>query len=529
MNQIILLVGVVIMICVLMGRVTSRLAVPSLLIFIGLGMLFGEDGIFRIVFDDYGVTETICSVSLIFIIFYGGFGTNVKEAKSVAAKALLLSTLGVALTTGFVGVFVHLALHLPWLESFLVGSVIASTDAASVFNILRTKKLDLKYHTASLLELESGSNDPVSYMLTVVFIAMMSGKAVSLPLMLAQQIGFGLACGAVAGRLAVWAMDRFSFQIEEGNTIFAVAAMLVSYALPQVIGGNGYLAVYLCGIIMGNSRIPEKRNLMHVFDTVTGIAQMMIFFLLGLLATPSELPAVLLPAALIMLFMTVIARPAAVAAILLPFRSHIRQIGVVSWAGLRGAASIVFAIMAVLSKVPMHYNLYNLVFCVVLLSIAVQGTFLPLVSEKLRMIDRNMDVRRTFNDYEEESSMHFVKTHIQEGHLLCNKRVRDISLPPEMLIVMILRGEEKRIPNGDTLLLAGDLLILAAPEFTEGENLILRERTTVKGDKWTGKTLKEVPLSKGTLVVSVRRGEETLIPTGNTRIQEGDILIIAKY
>ncbi|MFR5245926.1 MAG: TrkA C-terminal domain-containing protein, partial [Clostridium sp.] len=269
--------------------------------------------------------------------------------------------------------------------------------------------------------------------------------------------------------------------------------------------------------------------LMHVFDTVTGIAQMMIFFLLGLLATPSELPAVLLPAALIMLFMTVIARPAAAAAILLPFRSHIRQIGVVSWAGLRGAASIVFAIMAVLSKVPMHYNLYNLVFCVVLLSIAVQGTFLPLVSEKLRMIDRNMDVRRTFNDYEEENSIHFVKTHIQEGHLFCGKRVRDISLPPEMLIVMILRGEEKRIPNGDTLLLAGDLLILAAPEFTEGENLILRERTTVRGDKWTGKTLKEVPLSKGTLVVSVRRGEETLIPTGNTRIQEGDILIIAKY
>ena len=129
----------------------------------------------------------------------------------------------------------------------------------------------------------------------------------------------------------------------------------------------------------------------------------------------------------------------------------------------------------------MHYNLYNLVFCVVLLSIAVQGTFLPLVSEKLRMIDRNMDVRRTFNDYEEESSIHFVKTHIQEGHLFCGKRVRDISLPPEMLIVMILREEEKRIPNGDTLLLAGDLLILAAPEFTEGENLILREPCNMRG------------------------------------------------
>ena len=181
---------------------------------------------------------------------------------------------------------------------------------------------------------------------------------------------------------------------------------------------------------------------MHVFDTVTGIAQMMIFFLLGLLATPSELPAVLLPAALIMLFMTVIARPAAVAAILLPFRSHIRQIGVVSWAGLRGAASIVFAIMAVLSKVPMHYNLYNLVFCVVLLSIAVQGTFLPLVSEKLRMIDRNMDVRRTFNDYEEGKQHPFCKDTYSGRASVLRQRVRDISLPPEMLIVMILREEK---------------------------------------------------------------------------------------
>lgn len=529
MNQVLLLVGVVIGICVLTGRVTSKLAVPSLLFFIGLGMLFGEDGIFRIPFDDYGMTELICSVSLIFIIFYGGFGTNVKEAKSVAAKALLLSTLGVALTTGCVGLFVHLILRLPWLESFLIGAVIASTDAASVFNILRTKKLDLKYHTASLLELESGSNDPVSYMLTVVLIALMSGRAVSLPLMLIQQIGFGLLCGALIGRLAVWMMDRFSFQMDEGNTIFAVAAMLISYALPQVIGGNGYLAVYLCGVIMGNSRIPDKRNLMHVFDTVTGIAQMLIFFLLGLLVTPSELLSVFFPAALIMLFMTVIARPFAVAAILLPFRSHIRQIGVVCWAGLRGAASIVFAIMAVLSKVPMRYNLYNLVFCVVLLSIAVQGTLLPLVSEKLRMIDRSMDVRRTFNDYEEESSIHFIQTHIREEHGFCEKLVREIVLPSEMLIVLVLRGEEKIIPNGDTRLHAGDLLVLAAPEFSGGENLMLREKIAAKGDKWTGKDLKDVPLAKGTLVVSVRRGEETLIPAGDTRICAGDTLIIAKF
>ena len=174
MNEVLLLIGVVIVICVLAGRVTSKLAFPSLLFFIGLGMLFGVNGIVRISFDDYQITEKICSASLIVIIFYGGFGTNVKEARPVAAGAILLSTLGVAMTAGLVGVFSHYVLGVPWLESFLIGSVISSTDAASVFNVLRSKKLDLKYHTASLLELESGSNDPVSYMLTFLCIALLA-------------------------------------------------------------------------------------------------------------------------------------------------------------------------------------------------------------------------------------------------------------------------------------------------------------------------------------------------------------------
>lgn len=529
MNQILLLVGMVIVICILTGRVTSKLAVPSLLFFIGLGMLFGVNGIVRISFDDYQITEKICSAGLIFIIFYGGFGTNLKEARPVAVKSILMSTVGVALTAGLVGVFAHYILHISWMESFLVGSVISSTDAASVFNILRSKKLDLKYHTASLLELESGSNDPVSYMLTILCISLLSGEDISIPSMLFLQVGIGILCGVLMGKAAVWALHRISFTIDEGRTIFTVAAMILSYAIPQMLGGNGYLSVYLSGILMGNSRFPEKRHLVSFFDAITGISQMMIFFLLGLLVTPVMLPKVFLQALLIMLFMTFFARPLASALSLLPFRSDWRQIAVVSWAGLRGAASIVFAIMAVLSDAPLSCDLFNLVFCVVLLSIALQGTLLPLVSRKVDMIDGSADVRKTFNDYEAESSIHFVKTKIREDHIYCNRYVKDILLPSDMLIVMVLRKEEKIIPNGDTLLKSGDWLILAAPEFFDGDNLVLHEQIILKNDKWNGKHLKEIQMPKGNLVVSIQRKEKTIIPTGDTVICEDDILIMAKF
>lgn len=529
MNQVVLLVGIVIMICVLMGRYISKLAVPSLLFFIALGMLFGVNGLVRISFDDYQLTETICSVSLIFIIFYGGFGTNIREARPVAIRAVLLSTAGVALTAGSVGVFAHWALRLPWLESLLIGAVLSSTDAASVFNILRSQRLDLKYHTASLLELESGSNDPISYMLTVLLVTLLAGKKIVLPVMLLEQVGIGLFCGIFIGKASVWALRTVPFNINEGRTIFTAAVMLLGFALPQMFGGNGYLSVYLCGIILGNGKFPEKRHLVHFFDVITGISQILIFFLLGLLVTPSELPQVLLPAVLIMLFLTFAARPAASMICLLPFRSNWRQIAVVSWSGLRGAASIVFSIMAVLSEIEISYNLYNLVFCIVLLSIAVQGTLLPYIARKTEMIDHNADVRKTFNDYEAESSINFIKTRIDKTHRFCDQQIKDIVLPSGMLVVMVIRGMERIIPNGETILKEDDLLILAAADFSEEEPLMLQEKMIGINHKWIGRSLRELQMPKNTLIVTIKRGEETFIPTGSTRIYEQDLLIIAHF
>ena len=295
MNQYLLLTGVVIALCVLVNRYIEKLPVPSLLVFIALGMCFGENGLFRIPFDNYQAAEILCSVCLIFIMYYGGFGANVKQARSVAAQSVLLSTVGVVLTALLVGAFAHYALGLSWLEGMLTGSVIASTDAASVFNMLRSQQLNLKYNTASLLEIESGSNDPMSYMLTVVFTTLIAGQQISVPWMLAKQIVLGLLFGVLIGKATVWLLNRFHFNMAEGETIFVLASALLAYALPNILGGNGYLSVYICGIWMGNSSIPKKRNQVRFFDVLTGVAQMMIFFLLGLLVTPAKLSSVALP------------------------------------------------------------------------------------------------------------------------------------------------------------------------------------------------------------------------------------------
>lgn len=531
MNAAFLLIGVVIVICILLDRFLEKLPIPPLLFFIALGMCFGENGLLRIPFDDYEAVNLICSASLVFIMFYGGFGTNLKAARPVAAPAVVLSTLGVAGTAGAVGLFAHFALKLPWLESLLIGSVVSSTDAATVFNILRSKKLALKNHTDSLLEVESGSNDPMSYMLTTVLIALMSGQQVSIPLLLAQQLVLGAAAGLLVGRLAVWLLGKNLFTSQQSRTVFLFGVVLLAYALPAMWGGNGYLSVYLCGIMLGNARMAQKKYLVHFFDVVTGVAQVIIFFLLGLLVTPVQLPQVLLPALAVMLFLTVAARPLVTGGLLLPFRPSLGQVGVVSWAGLRGAASIVFAISAVLSGVETTYNLYNLVFCIVLLSMLIQGTLLPRVAGGLSMIDEQGDISKTFTDYQEERDISFIKIHLEPGHPWRGRTLRELMPLKDLLIVMVVRGEDTIVPNGDTRLEEGDLLVLAAYPFEERENLSLSELTVKRGHRLANRTLADIasaPNGPKYLIVLIQRGQETVIPTGSTVILPGDVLILAQ-
>lgn len=551
---ILLLLGVVLALCIFVNRVTDRLKVPSLLLFIGLGMVFGL--IFRAVgignFTDYGLGNVVCSICLVFVIFYGGFGTNFKAARPIVPQALLLSFAGTAMTAGLIGCCVYLIFHavpflggIGWTESMLIGSVISSTDAASVFNILRTRRLNLKYNSSSMLEMESGSNDPVSYMLTVIFVAMLSvqyglsGDQVSAGVivgMIASQIGFGAIAGVMFGLLGILVLKRFSFNMGQGGTLFIVAIALVTYALPTmlpgVFSGNGYLAVYICGIMIGNARIPQKRDSVKVFDAITGAAQMMIFFLLGLLATPEWLvrPEVLLPAALIFVAMTFVVRPVVVGGLLAPFRAKARQIGIISWSGLRGVASIVFAIYALgnLGVSTLPYDLFSIVFVLVIISISVQGSLLPLMSRKMDMLDASENVMRTFNDYQDDSEVSFVKVVIGDNHPWANKKLRDCVMPREFLVVLIVRGDEVLVPNGETVVHPGDLLVTAAPEFENNEEFNMFEVYLGKNHEWVGKTVRELRMPHGTLIAMIKRKKQTVIPFGATRLMEQDTLVCIK-
>lgn len=530
MTSYILLVAAVILLCLSLNKMSNKLGIPMLLAYILLGMMFGTDGILKIPFDNFTIAEQICTVSLIFIMFYGGFGTNWKQAKPVAGKAVLLSTVGVILTAVTTGAFCHFILKMDFWESMLIGSVISSTDAASVFSILRSRRLNLKNNTASMLEVESGSNDPCSYMLTVIILTIMSGElsGFSLVVMIFSQITFGILVGVVVALAAAFILKKVNFATDGFDTIFVFSMALVSYAGASMINGNGYLAAYIAGIILGNTPLHHKKSLVHFFDGITGLMQMLIFFLLGLLAYPSQLPKILPIALAIAVFLTFVARPASVFAILMPFRCPVKQQLLVSWAGLRGAASIVFAIMATVSPAYTKNDLFHIVIFIVLFSISIQGTLLGLVAKKLDMIDENGNVMKTFSDYSDEMPVEFVKISIKAGHPWENRKIKDLTSLPDLLLVLILRGEERIIPNGNTVVLAGDKIVLSALSPEENLGICLTEIPIEKDSKWIGKPLSRIKLGEEKLVLVLKRNEKVVIPNGNTVIRENDVLVISQ-
>ena len=436
-NISLLLSAAVIIICVLANKLSNKIGMPVLIAFIALGMVFGSDGILKIPFENYSFAEQICSVALVFIMFYGGFGTKLSEAKPVAVKALLLSSVGVIFTAALTTVFCFFVLKIKLLESMLIGAVMSSTDAASVLGVA-----------------------------------------------------------------------------------------VLAYALPTLVGGNGYLSAYIVGIVLGNQNIHNKKSLVHFFDGMTGLMQMLIFFLLGLLSFPSKILTVLLPSIFIALFITFVARPLAVATVLAPFKTKISQYLVVSWAGLRGAASIVFAIMAMVGGVTMEQDVFHIAFCVVLFSITLQGSLLPFVASKTNMIDKTGSVLKTFNDYSDETEINFIRLNIDSGNRWIDRAVKDISLPPQMLFAAIYRNDETIIPNGETVIYEGDTIILGAPSHGINGDVRFREISANDRKNWRGKSMAEIEFPDGYLVIMIKRGDDVVIPVGSTIIEKNDELVL---
>ncbi len=554
MSLFILLAAAVLILCVFSDRLSGKIGVPALLIFIGVGIFFGTDGVVRIEFENYQFVSYACEAALIVIMFTGGFSINLKAARPVAVKAGILSTLGVAVTAGVTALFCWLVLKIPPAESFLIGSVISSTDAASVFSVLRSKKLNLKNGLAPLLEAESGSNDPFSYMLTIIAISLLKNEGTAfIGKLVFSQLVFGALLGMGVGILGAFIASKFRAQTEGFESILFVAFALSAYGLPSLINGNGYLSVYIAGIIMGNARTPLNRchqkdrpfkrffnNVLGIglsggkkiapADTVvflngiTGICQILVFFLLGLLCTPSEFPRSILPATAIYLALTLISRPLAV--LVFGGKSPLADRIFLCAAGLRGASSIVFAILAVVSEVPAENNIFNIVFCVCLMSMLIQGTLLPAAAKGLKLIDNNADVLKTFNDYKEEDSITMMRMFIPDGHSWQGRKLSEISLPTGSLAVMVKRGGETIIPRGDTVIQAHDSVILSVPPYESDKSLQLREVFITENHRWKNSEIRNLNLPRRLLIVMIKRSGESIIPSGNTEIKGGDIVVV---
>lgn len=541
MINLMIISALVLLVCITSSKILYKFGVPILLVFIILGMLFGSDGVVGIYFDNYELTKEICAIALVFIMFYGGYGTNWNMAKPVAIPSILLSTVGVVITAGLTGLFCILVFNTSVLEGLLIGSIVASTDAASVFAILRSQKLNLKGSIASILEIESGSNDPFAYMMTIIILGLMGNiDSSSILPMLLTQVLVGIISAVILAKLTVYLLRNVNFEIEGFYPIFVTAIAILSYSLSEYLGGNGYLSVYIAGIMIGNSKIPHKKSIFQFFDGISWIMQIMLFFLLGLLAFPSQIPGVMVKGILISIFMIVIARPIATFSILSWFKIPVKQQIFISWVGLRGAASIVFAIFAVTYGVPIENDIFHIIFFIALFSVAVQGTLLPAMARKLDLIDDNSSILKTFNDYTEDKSTKLIEVSVTEDCRLVNKSIMDADIPEDILIVMIKRNGDVLVPNGSTVMLLGDVLVITGNNFDildnyfdhkvnkyqEGKSTKLMEISIPLDSKIANKAIKDIDIPKDILIVMIKRKGNIIIPNGSTVIRSEDVLVI---
>lgn len=533
MISLMIICSLVLLICITSTKILYRFGVPILLIFIVLGMLFGSDGIVGIYFDNYELASDICSIALIFIMFYGGFGTNWAMAKPIAVQSILMSSIGVVITAGLTGVFTTVFFKTSLLEGLLIGAIIASTDAAAVFAILRSQKLNLKGSIASILEIESGSNDPFAYMLTLIILGLMSNQGYgSIIPMLLNQVIVGILVSIILAKLSIYLLRNLMFEIEGFYPIFITAIAVLAYSLSEYFGGNGYLSVYITGIIIGNSKIPHKKSIFQFFDGISWLMQILLFFLLGLLAFPSKLPSVMFKGISISIFMIFIARPIATFSILSWFKVPIKEQLFISWVGIRGAASIVFAILAVTYGVPINYDIFHIIFFIALFSVSVQGTLIPFVARKLDLIDEGQSVFKTFNDYKENKSTRLIEFTISNTNPIANKSIMDSNIPEDILVVMIKRNGDVFVPNGATVILPGDTLVLSGNSlanfkyYKEGKSTNLVEMSVSSNSSIVNKSIKDLNIKNDILIVMIKREDKVIVPNGNTVIKPKDTLVV---
>lgn len=521
-----LITGIILILALLAIRVSNKHGISALLLFLVLGMVFGVIGF---EFDDFEFADSFATVALMIIMFYGGFGTRWQMAKPVAKPAIVLSSLGVVATAVLTGLFCHYVLGFGMLEGMLIGSIVGSTDFASVSNTLRSKNLNLKYNTASLLELESGSNDPAAYTMTMIFLSIIIGSEVSIPVMIFSQVALGLGVGIVVAYLVGKMLRNIPLGADGLYAVFMAAVILVTYATAGLIGGNGYLALYIVGIYLGNLEFRGKRDIVFFFDGLSEIMQIGLFFLLGLLSNFADFLATFPIAIAIMLFMTLLARPAAVYGLMLPFGLKQNQMNLISLAGIRGAAAIAFAIMAVNSDAVLSIDMYHIVFGICLVSSLLQGSFMAPLAKRWNMLDPNDTVLQTFNYYQTKAELGFLETRIHPNSSLVGQQLKDLDLPFNFIVAKMERAGKTIVPRGQVMLEEGDLIVIGGERHFDESGQSLIESIIPRGHRWVNKTIEELKLPSNRLIIIIQRKEgDIVVPAGNTRILVDDKVIMLK-
>ena len=466
----ILLIGsILLFVSIVVGKAGFRFGVPALLLFLGVGMLFGTDGL-GIEFNNPQTAQFIGVIALSIILFSGGMDTSAAEIKPVLGQGVVLATVGVMFTAFLTGYFIYYITNLEnsfitlnFTESLLLASVMSSTDSASVFSILRSKRQGLKENLRPMLELESGSNDPMAYMLTILLIGIIQSGESSLSntvLQFIMQMSIGAVSGYLLGRLAVYCINKLNIN-QALYPVLLLAFVFFIFSFTDLIKGNGYLAVYLAGLVVGNHKVVHKKSLTTFFDGITWLFQIVMFLTLGLLVNPHELLPVAPVGLLVGVFMILIARPATIFLCLLPFKNFTTKGKLyISWVGLRGAVPIIFATYPWIAGVDHGGMIFNIVFFITILSLLIQGTTVTQAAKWLGLVDEP-ERKDVFGiELPEDIKSAMSEIDITPAVLSHGNKLMQLTLPDHTLAVMVKRDGHYFIPKGNTELKENDKLLM---------------------------------------------------------------------